>query len=89
VLQALKSSFGERLYSTYTYTDVSSGFMTGAGERFAEHDNIEYAVLDITKDPLEQGFQLASYDLIVCSNVGFRLTQFIQYFPCLHLLVTN
>ncbi|KAI1361572.1 putative polyketide synthase [Xylaria arbuscula] len=68
VLQALKSSFGERLYSTYTYTDISSGFMTAASERFADYD-IEYAVLDIAKDPIEQGFQPASYDLIVCSNV--------------------
>ncbi|TGJ79517.1 hypothetical protein E0Z10_g9254 [Xylaria hypoxylon] len=69
VLQALKSSFGERLYATYTYTDVSSGFMAAAGDRFAEYENIEYAVLDIAKDPMEQGFQFANYDLIVCSNV--------------------
>ena len=69
VLQALKSSYGERLYSVYTYTDISSGFMAAASERFADFD-IEYAVLDITKDPIEQGFQAASYDLIVCSNVS-------------------
>jgi acyl transferase domain-containing protein len=76
VLQALKSSFGERLYSTYTYTDVSSGFMAAARERFAEYENILYAVLDITKDPMEQGFQLGSYDFIVCSNVGFHALLF-------------
>ncbi|KAI8630110.1 putative polyketide synthase [Xylariaceae sp. FL1651] len=69
VLQALKSSYGERLYAKYTYTDISSGFLAAAGERFANYENIEFAVLDITKNPVEQGFQLASYDLIVCSNV--------------------
>ncbi|KAI1738583.1 putative polyketide synthase [Xylaria scruposa] len=68
VLEALKSPYGERLYSVYTYTDISSGFMAAAGQRFADFE-IEYAVLDITKDPVEQGFQAASYDLIVCSNV--------------------
>ncbi|TRX93498.1 hypothetical protein FHL15_005470 [Xylaria flabelliformis] len=68
VLEALKSSYGERLYSVYTYTDISSGFMASAGQRFAGFE-IEYAVLDITEDPVEQGFQAASYDLIVCSNV--------------------
>jgi acyl transferase domain-containing protein len=69
-LAALTSPFGERLYSSYTYTDISSGFMNAAKERFGQHDNIEYAVLDITKDPVEQGFHSASYDLVICSNVG-------------------
>ncbi|KAI0835188.1 putative polyketide synthase [Hypoxylon sp. FL0890] len=69
VLHALKSSYGERLYATYTYTDVSSGFMAAAKERFADFENIEYAVLDITKDPVKQGFQPESYDLVICSNV--------------------
>jgi len=70
-LAALTSPFGERLYSTYTYTDVSSGFMNAAKERFADYDGIEYVTLDITKDPTLQGFQLGSYDLVICSNVGF------------------
>ncbi|OTA89815.1 hypothetical protein M434DRAFT_398366 [Hypoxylon sp. CO27-5] len=69
VLQALKTSYGESLYSRYTYTDVSPGFLAAAKERFANFENIEYAVLDITKDPIEQGFQSASYDLVICSNV--------------------
>ncbi|KAI0439264.1 putative polyketide synthase [Xylaria telfairii] len=68
-LAALTSPFGERLYSSYTYTDISSGFMNAAKERFGQHDRIEYAVLDITKDPLQQGYHASSYDLIICSNV--------------------
>lgn len=71
VLQALTSSFGERLYSLYSYTDISAGFMTAAKERFAGAPGIEYGVLDITKDPANQGFDLGSYDLIVAANVGF------------------
>lgn len=71
VLPALKSKYGERLFSTYTYTDVSGGFMTAARDRFsAETENMEFAVLDISKDPAEQGFQLESYDLILASNVS-------------------
>ncbi|KAI0110540.1 putative polyketide synthase [Hypoxylon sp. NC0597] len=69
VLQALKTSYGESLYSRYIYTDISPGFLAAARERFADFENIEYAVLDITKDPIEQGFQPASYDLVICSNV--------------------
>lgn len=74
VLQALKSSYGERLYSSYTFTDITSGFMAAASERFADFQGINYSVLDISRDPVEQGYELGSYDLIVCSNVSLRPT---------------
>ncbi|KAI0199508.1 putative polyketide synthase [Astrocystis sublimbata] len=63
------AGFGERLYLEYTYTDVSSGFFVQSKERFKDYENIEYRVLDIAKDPLEQGFDAGEYDLIVASNV--------------------
>ncbi|KAB8228301.1 type I polyketide synthase [Aspergillus alliaceus] len=69
VLQALTSPYGERLYSAYTYTDVSVGFMPAAKERFADYAAIDYAVLDVTVDPAEQGFQLGSFDLIIAANI--------------------
>jgi hypothetical protein len=69
ILEALKTSYGERLYSSYKYTDISSGFMATAKKRFADFENIEYAVLDVSKDPFEQGFQPGSFDLIIGANV--------------------
>ena len=69
LLEGLKSEFGERLYSKYSYTDISSGFFVAAKERFKGYQNIEFSVLDITKDPLEQGFEEGGYDLIVAANV--------------------
>ncbi|KAL3444557.1 hypothetical protein BJX65DRAFT_310746 [Aspergillus insuetus] len=60
---------GSRLYSQYTFTDISAGFLTAAKERFAWRDAMEYAVLDITKSPAEQASKLQSYDLILASNV--------------------
>ncbi|EED13058.1 polyketide synthase, putative [Talaromyces stipitatus ATCC 10500] len=69
VLDALKTSYGERLYSSYTYTDVSAGFFTAAKERFADFEAIHYATFDISKDPEQQGFQKNSYDLIIGYNV--------------------
>lgn len=87
VLQALKSPYGEYLYSSYTYTDISSGFMPAAKERFASLKNIEYAVLDISQDPVKQGFQWGSYDLIIGTNVssqGFLLdTRHLVHSPLL------
>lgn len=71
ILKHLQSEFGERLYLTYTYTDVSSGFFVAARERFQQYDGIEYRVLDISKDPIEQGFNPGDYDLVIASNVSF------------------
>lgn len=69
VLDGLTSSFGERMYSKYTYTDLSSGFFKAASERFAAHESIEYKVLDISRNPIEQGFEAGEYDVIIAANV--------------------
>ncbi|KAL6231642.1 hypothetical protein BDW75DRAFT_247787 [Aspergillus navahoensis] len=63
-LQALTSIKGEPMF-----TDVSSGFFTAAKNRFAQYPALEFKVLDIENDPVEQGFEAASYDLIIASNV--------------------
>ncbi|GKT76936.1 polyketide synthase [Colletotrichum tofieldiae] len=70
VLPVLESAYGERMYLSYTYTDVSPGFFPAAKERFKEHDAVQYAVLDISKDPLGQGFDPESFDLIIACNVS-------------------
>ena len=65
----LVSESGRSNYSRYTYTDVSSGFFKAAKERFSHATNMDYAVLDISKDPIQQGFTAGSYDLILAANV--------------------
>lgn len=87
ILEALKSSFGERSYSQYTYTDVSPGFMNAAKERFKHYDNIDYRVLDITKDPVDQGFDLGCYDLIVGANVVHATPSLQSSLTHLHALL--
>ncbi|KAF7553842.1 hypothetical protein G7Z17_g3332 [Cylindrodendrum hubeiense] len=69
VLKSLVSKDGARMYSQYVFTDISSGFFGPAKDRFGGWGAIEYKVLDIEKDPSEQGFELGSFDLIVASNV--------------------
>ncbi|KAJ9325440.1 hypothetical protein DTO027B5_5001 [Paecilomyces variotii] len=56
-------------YSTYTFTDISAAFFPAAKDRFQCHSNVVYRTLDITKDPLDQGFEPESFDLIVAANV--------------------
>lgn len=69
VLRDLATESGERMYSEYCYTDISAGFFIAARERFKDFQNIQYRVLDISKDPIEQGFEAESYDLILAANV--------------------
>nr|CAG28798.1 putative polyketide synthase/peptide synthetase [Pyricularia grisea] len=57
-------------FSTYDFTDVSSGFFPKASATFSPYKSkMNFQVLDIEKDPLEQGFKQGSYDLIVASLV--------------------
>ncbi|KAK6827594.1 hypothetical protein PG987_010935 [Apiospora arundinis] len=69
VLTAMQSDQGEQLYEDYMITDVSAGFVNQTKERFSEFPGLKFGVCDITKDPIEQGFEAASYDLIIASNV--------------------
>jgi SAM-dependent methyltransferase len=56
-------------YSIYTFTDVSAGFFPQAKERFAYAPNMEFQTFDISQDGLAQGFEAASYDIILAPNV--------------------
>ena len=57
-------------FSTYTFTDISSGFFAKAEETFASYSSrMNFKVLDIEKDIEEQGFADGSFDLIIASLV--------------------
>ncbi|GIC87841.1 type I iterative polyketide synthase [Aspergillus udagawae] len=68
-LNALVSSGKGRMYTTYTFTDLSPGFVSQAKEKFAEFRGMEYTTLDISQDPESQGFTPGTYDLIIAANV--------------------
>ncbi|PGH23621.1 hypothetical protein AJ80_02402 [Polytolypa hystricis UAMH7299] len=57
-------------FSSYTYTDISTGFFETASEVFANFsDRMIYKALDAEKDVVSQGFKEHAYDMIVASNV--------------------
>ncbi|KAL9583305.1 MAG: hypothetical protein Q9212_002788 [Teloschistes hypoglaucus] len=68
VLDCLSTQIDGPRYSEYCYTDISAGFFVAAQERFKAIPNVDYKVLDISKDPMDQGFQPESYDLILACN---------------------
>lgn len=69
ILPSLKSEYGERMYSSYVYTDISAGFFGNAKKRFEGYAGLEFAALDISKDPEQQGFETGSFDLVIACNV--------------------
>ncbi|KAG4218178.1 Polyketide synthase-nonribosomal peptide synthetase, partial [Phytophthora cactorum] len=57
-------------FSTYTFTDISSGFFAKAEQVFASYNSkMNFKVLDIEKDIQDQGFSDGSFDLIIASLV--------------------
>lgn len=55
--------------ASYDYTDISVGFLDGARAKFAAWGELlRYRVLDIERDPSEQGFEPV-YDLVIASQV--------------------
>ncbi|EFE33181.1 uncharacterized protein ARB_07933 [Trichophyton benhamiae CBS 112371] len=65
-LKYLQSPEGSRMFSHYTFTDASDNVVQAAKALFT--DGIELKVLDITKNPAEQNFELHSFDLVIASS---------------------
>lgn len=82
ILEDLVDKDGYPLYSLYSFTDVSAGFFPQAKERFSYASNMEYRVFDISRDPIEQGFEVESFDLILAPNV-------VHATPSLHETLSN
>jgi SAM-dependent methyltransferase len=53
----------------YVFTDISPLFITKAKETFSEYPFVNYETLDIESDPVDQGFGLQRYDIIIAANV--------------------
>lgn len=78
VLERLRNDDGSSKAKRYCFTDISPGFLAKAQDRFSKDDRImEFSTLNIENDPLGQGFQPESFDLIVCANV-LHATKSIQ-----------
>lgn len=62
------AKYSERI--SYMYTDISKAFIQhGKQEYGSKYDFMEFKVLDIEKDVVEQEFDLRSYDIVICANV--------------------
>ena len=53
----------------YLFTDVSPLFLERAREKFHGHAGFSTARFDVTADPVAQGLQPGSFDLVIAANV--------------------
>lgn len=70
VLEALSRDGKDPLFLNFTFTDISSGFFENARAKLAQwSQRITFKKLDISQDPVEQGFDLESFDVVIAANV--------------------
>ena len=56
--------------SNWHFTDISSSFFDAAKEKLKRWSHlVSYAKLNIEADPLEQGFEAESYDVVIAANI--------------------
>jgi acyl transferase domain-containing protein/SAM-dependent methyltransferase len=55
--------------TAYAFTDVSDLFLSQAARKFADFPFVRYGLLDMEKDPQEQGYPAHAFDVVVASNV--------------------
>ena len=70
VLNALTREGTAPSFASLDYSDISAGFFERAKEKLERWSGlVNYRRLDIEQDPIEQGFEPESYDLIIASEV--------------------
>ncbi len=55
--------------SAYYFTDVSDYFLQQSEQRFSNYPFMHYGLLDIERNPLEQGYGQHQFDVIIAANV--------------------
>lgn len=75
-------------FQNYDFTDVSIGFFEKAREKFSAYANrMRFKLLDAEKDPVEQGFEAESYDVVIAANVLHATKSIEQTLKCVRQLM--
>jgi cyclopropane fatty-acyl-phospholipid synthase-like methyltransferase len=84
----LPGSMSHTTYSRYTFTSTTAELSPTAKELLNGYSNIDYRVLNISKDPSEQGFSGEKYDLIIATNVLYATKNIGEALKNVHKLLT-
>jgi acyl transferase domain-containing protein len=77
VLRAIDNPDVGTRFEEYIYTDISPSFLEPARAKFSAHKRMKYKVLDVEQDPVAQGFESGTCDVVVADNV-LHATQDLQ-----------
>ena len=53
----------------YVFSDITPLFLAKAAQKFRDYPFVRFQTLDIETDPLQQGYEAHTFDLILASNV--------------------
>lgn len=63
-------------FTRYDFTDISPSFFAKAQERYSRYSScMRFKTLDIERDPMEQGFDPGSYDIVIAASVSWPHTR--------------
>lgn len=68
VLEVLASNSTSKRFEEYVFTDAAQWRVTEAKLRFDDHDGLLFQMLDVLQDPVPQGFEHHSFDLIIAAG---------------------
>ena len=68
VLEVLFGTTSSKRYANYTFTDITTSFLSAAEAAFMAYNALIYRTLNIEEDPQSQGYD-SKYDLIIASQV--------------------
>ena len=77
ILEALSGTEGKPPYfARYHFTDLSPAFFPKAAEKLERwSDQVVFQMLDVETDPLQQGYEPGSFDLVVAANALHATTR--------------
>ena len=55
--------------TAYWFTDVSTAFLARAEQTWSSYGFLRYGILDIEREPTEQGFPSHGFDVVIATNV--------------------
>ncbi|KAI1311169.1 putative polyketide synthase [Xylaria venustula] len=70
VLDTLASKSTSKRLQEYVFTDHASWSIPEAQSRFSGQDALAFQTLDILRDPVSQGFEVHSFDLVIATGLG-------------------
>ncbi|KAI1496579.1 putative polyketide synthase [Biscogniauxia marginata] len=68
VLDTLASNTTFKRFQEYTFTDSSAWCLSDAQTRFSDFRGVSFQMLDVQEDPVAQGFQPHSFDLVIAAH---------------------